>query len=982
MGARRFVVGCWGIGWILQVWAGVCLAQDGDGRAFFEAKVRPLLIDRCQKCHGAEQAKSGLRLDSRAGMEAGGESGPAVVPGKPQESLLIEAVRQTGSLRMPPKERLSEAEIEVLERWVEQGAVWPGEVGEAGGRVASAGTLDEAELAERARHWSFRPIEPVEVPAVRDEQWPTNAIDRFLLAAMEAAGVRPAGPADRRTLIRRLTFDLIGLPPTVAEVEAFVNDGRPDAYERLVDRLLASPHYGERWGRHWLDLVRYAETAGHEFDYEIPLAWRYRDYVVRALNEDLPYDRFVREHLAGDLDPAPRRDQVTGRNESILGTGFLWLGEGVHSPVDLREEQVRRLDNQIDVVGKAFLGLTLACARCHDHKFDPIRQADYAALAGYFKSTRQQYAFLDRETAGRETLRSLRDELVEVAWEGWRSDWARAGGGTGAGGSAGDGVVVFEDFEGGTLEPWHASGEAFESPAEATVRVGADALVVVPAGVAHSARISERLSGVLRSPTFTIEQNYIQYRVAGRGGRIQLIIEGFEKIRDPLYGGLAIRVDHGDAMVTVVQDVRPWRGRRAYIELADGAVADFTGETTRLVGGDGFVGLDAVWFTNDAAAVGGGEGLPVRYPLEGLGGEGAALLSRFREAETALGEPTLGLAAVDGTGEDEHVLIRGNPRTPGPAVARRFLSVFDVREGDGADGWSARGRGEDSGVAGSRRWELAEAMMDVRHPLPARVVVNRLWQHHFGRGLVATPDDLGRMGEPPSHPELLDWLAAELIGSGWSLKSVHRRIVTSSAYRMASQGDPSADERDPGNRLWHRRELRRLEAEALRDALLAISGRLEAVLGGPSVPPHLTESMEGFGRPAVSGPLDGAGRRSLYINVRRNFLPPFWVVFDYPLPVTCMGRRHVSNVPAQALTLLNDPFVREQAERWARRARTEAGESAEATIEWMYQTAFARLPSAVERMAARAFLGEEPNEADWADLAHALVNVKEFLFIP
>jgi cytochrome c553 len=983
LGAAPFLLG--------HLASGIGHSQEAGALAHFESNVRPLLIDRCQKCHEGDEAKSGLRLDSRAAILAGGDSGPAVVPGKPDESLLIEAVRHSGALKMPPKARLTDAEIANLARWVEQGAPWPGAADAAEDRPAApAGTLDADALAERAEHWAFQPIATRAPPDVRDADWPSNPIDRFLLAAMEAADVRPTRPADPHTLIRRLTFDLIGLPPTPVEVWAFVADERPDAYERLVDRLLASPHFGERWGRHWLDLVRYAETAGHEFDYDIPFAWRYRDYVVRALNADVPYERFVREHLAGDLDPEPRRDPATGADESILGTGFLMLGEGTHSPVDVREEQVRRIDNQIDVAGKAFLGLTLACARCHDHKFDPITQADYYALAGYLKSTRHQYAVLDPPSEALDTLRSLRDAIASTL---------PLEGGPGKGGDR-TGVahslapvdpsidpqsasrhprsILFEDFDRDTLAPWRAAGPAFEPPAPASVRVAADALIAVPAGVAHSARVSERLAGVLRSPTFTIEHDYIHYHAAGRGGRIHVVVDGFEKIREPIYGGLTVRVDHGDELRPIVQDVRMWRGQRAYIELADGAVADFTGATTTMAPADGFVSLDAVWFSDDPTPPRDAAGPPQSRRLADLDADAATTLRRFREVEATLPAPTLGLAAVDGTGEDERLLIRGNPRTPGPPIPRRFLTVLghDVsREGEAPAEPSSHD-------PGSGRDVLTRALLDPRNPLPARVAVNRLWHHHFGRGLVPTPDDFGRMGQPPTHPELLDWLAAELVRSGWSLKHVHRLIVTSSAYRMASVPDSKADARDPANRLWHRREPRRLEAEALRDALLAVSGRLDPALGGPSIPPHLTEFMEGRGRPGASGPLDGAGRRSLYLNVRRNFLPPFWLAFDFPTPASCMGRRNVSNVPAQALMLLNDPFVHEQAALWARRARAESGPSADAVIDRLYAAAFARPPLDPERAVARAFLGDSPTDDDWTALAHALVNVKEFLFVP
>ncbi len=391
--------------------AGLATAQTPDPSAleFFEKSVRPLLVDRCQTCHGAAKQKGGLRLDSRPGLLQGGETGPAVVPGKPDESLLIEAVRYGDDLQMPPKSRLSAAEVATLTRWVEMGSPWPETPGVAKG-IATKPAFDLN--ARRQSHWAWRAVEPRTPPQVNDSTWPRDPIDCFLLSRLEAKKLKPAPDADRRVLIRRLTFDLIGLPPTPEEIEAFRNDKSPEAVEHLVDRLLASPRFGERWGRHWLDLVRYAESRGHEFDATIPNAWQYRDYVVRALNADLPYTQFVTEQIAGDLLDHPRLDPITGTNESLVGTGFWFLGEEVHSPVDIRQDETDRMDNRLDVMAKTFLGLTVACARCHDHKFDAISQRDYYALSGFLISSgyrQARFATLDRERQAAEKLQALRD---------------------------------------------------------------------------------------------------------------------------------------------------------------------------------------------------------------------------------------------------------------------------------------------------------------------------------------------------------------------------------------------------------------------------------------------------------------------------------------------------------------------------------------------------------------------------------------------
>ncbi|HUQ69593.1 MAG TPA: DUF1549 domain-containing protein, partial [Planctomycetaceae bacterium] len=368
------------------LWAATALAAEPSAEQieFFEKRVRPVLVERCQKCHDAKQHKGGLRLDSRAAVMRGGDTGPAVVAGDPKSSLLIEAVRyDPDGYQMPPTGKLPDDAIAALTEWVRQGAPWPGEIN------VTAGTSKEFDLAARAQHWSFQPVRAVAPPSVTRDDWCRTPVDRFTLSKREQAGLSPAAEAEKRVLIRRVTYELTGLPPTPDEVAAFLIDDAPDAYERLIDRLLASPRYGERWARHWLDLVRYAETAGHEFDYEIPYAWRYRDYVIRALNDDLPYDRFVVEHFAGDLLPDPRREPQTGVNESAVATGFYWFGQGKHSPVDIRAEECDTVDNQLDVIGKTFQGLTIACARCHDHKFDAIRQADYYAFAGFLQSSRR-----------------------------------------------------------------------------------------------------------------------------------------------------------------------------------------------------------------------------------------------------------------------------------------------------------------------------------------------------------------------------------------------------------------------------------------------------------------------------------------------------------------------------------------------------------------------------------------------------------------
>ena len=943
--------------------------DDPSSVEFFESKVRPLLVNRCQSCHGGGKAKGGLRLESRDEALKGGETGPAVVPGKPGESLMVEAINYGDTLQMPPKSKLPADEIATLTRWVESGAAWP-----SGVMTPKSGAAKPFNLKERAGHWSFLPIQHPPAPEVKNAAWPINDVDRFILAKLEAKGLQPAPEADRRTLIRRITFDLIGLPPRPEEVEAFVGDESSNAYEKLVDRLLASPQYGERWARHWLDLVRFSETSGHEFDYEIPLAYRYRDYVIRAFNADLPYDRFVVEHVAGDILPSPRRDPATGLDESTLATGFFRLHEGVHSPVDLREDGASKVDNQVDVLGKAFLGLTVACARCHDHKFDPITTRDYYALSGFLSSSRHSLAFLD--DPGKRTPKLAELEAIREQVAGLHQGPKMA--------SRSDVVpstdVVFEGFDGPAFHGWFVNGDAFgrRPTRPGDWRIQGDKVEALVPGVAHSGVISDRLRGVLRSKSFAIAKPYVHFLAMGRGGRINLVVDGFEKIRSPIYGGLVHDINNSEDFRWDTMDVVQWVGHEAYIELDDGATVDFTSSQAVIRDGRGFLAVDEIRFSDGPAPAVPHREVPISFDSGRRLAELRPLLGRYREVESSIPEPTLGQALTDGTGHDVKVHLRGSTKTLGEPAPRRFLEVFEPG-----------GTLPPSTIEGSGRLELARRMVEPSNPLTPRVLVNRLWHHHFGRGFVASVDDFGAMGRAPTHPELLDDLATKFIASGWSIKSMHRLMVNSRAYRMSSQPTPEADRIDPNNELWHRRDVRRLEAEAIRDAILSVSGRLDPKMYGPSVMPHLTSFMEGRGRPGHSGPLDGDGRRTLYINVRRNFLNPMLLAFDLPTPSSTMGRRNVSNVPAQALTLMNDPFLVEQAKVWAGRVRKEGKVPASESVDLMYREAFGRPPSLDERVAALGFLDEQaqasatPNDLQaWADLAHVLFNVKEFVAVP
>ncbi|HET6884103.1 MAG TPA: PSD1 and planctomycete cytochrome C domain-containing protein [Pirellulales bacterium] len=1104
---------------------------------FFEKEVRPLLVEHCQKCHGSATQKGNLRLDSREAAIKGGDTGPALLPGKPEESLLVDAVSYGELYQMPPSGKLAEKQIAVLRRWVEQGAPWGGE---ADTTVAANQEKPVFDLAERAKHWAFQPLAFGPPPTVRDGTWPQSEVDQYLLSRVEAVGLAPVAAADKRRLLRRATFDLIGLPPVPGEMADFLRDERPDAFERVIDRLLASPHFGERWARHWLDLVRYAESKGHEFDYTLPNAWQYRDYVIRAFNADVPYDQFVIEHVAGDLVAQPRRHPERGSNESVLGTGFWFLGEEVHSPVELAADELDRTDNKIDVFSKTFLALTVACARCHDHKFDAISTKDYYALAGYLLSSGYRQAPFDAvdvegQIAGRlaelrsqqratllgatqaamrptldrtgELLLATRDVLESAGTdEGAAADaarakaieaiarerrmavtelarwvdavrqaiadtasplhaWALAATAQGQNSATPAAQVgpllarieqtstvtvetrVAIDF--GNLAPqdWRQDGFAFgKGPAMiGDVAFGAsadrpvtrvwsmaaavsdpfwDSAALAPGVERESGRLSWLQSGrMLRTPTFTLVGGKIYYLASG-SGYAYAVVHSHRLNNGPLHGALVREWQSGDDFQWIEHDLSAYRGQRVHIEFSPRQPGEVKDEASPVLAIAKVVESErspavaslvvaALPFSDSELAS--WQALAAAYQqrlthaAEQLAADAlsvpadAALAdwllrhmdlfvppgSESRQNLASAAQPFIDAQAqlaaqlprsihtapamLDGSGVDECVMLRGNFKTPGEVVPRRYLEALG-----GVD--------HKAPADGSGRLDLARQMTDPAHPLVARVIVNRVWQHLFGRGLVASVDNFGVLGEAPTHRELLDRLAGQFMADGWSIKRLIRRLMLTSSYRLSSRPSEQARKVDPNNLLLSHAAVKRLEAEAIRDSVLAVSGRLDRRMFGPSVPVYLSEFMQGRGRPA-GGPLDGDGRRSVYLSVRRNFLSTFFLAFDYPVPFTAVGRRSVSNVPAQALTMMNSPFVAGEARRWAQAAVQKPADPAARIVE-LFWNVFGRPPSEAETHAAASFLTEQRQayaQSDdvraWTDLCHVLINAKEFIFV-
>ena len=1067
------------------------------------------------------------------------------MPGQPLQSRLYLAVTyRDPHLKMPPPGPLPAPVVEDMRAWIEAGVPWP----ETEPAPSSGTSAEGFDLAERKQRypWIWEPPLSQQPPPTRDSRWPRDPVDRFLLSKLEPKGLTPAPPADRRTWLRRVSFALTGLPPTPDEIQRFVNDRRPDAHALVADRLLASPRFGERWARHWMDLVHYAESRGHETDFLIANAFQYRDYLVRAFNADIPYPQLVAEHLAGDLLPAPRTDPTTGANESVIATGWPFFGEEEDSPVDLRQDEIERLDNRIDVLSKTFLGLTVSCARCHDHKFDAISQRDYYALFGFLLSSsyrqvrfqsmeRNRQVALELEAlaaeyrprilkavgraqkprlqqtasylmAVRELVQAERETgcrfddggslLESVAWprrlEVKRlKHWAKAvknarkdpsdplhpiarvvhhWDGRDPNGVSrvlkevldpwrkqpgleeilqASGARIIQDYRSLGPGDWRVDGPGFgDAPRRAgDVRLGRrstspvagvyqhggahkdpvwDVLELAPGTERNPERLRNwvRAGRSLRTPTFTLETGKLYYLARGTV-RVYATVDSYTLQEGPLYDELTRRWKDVPELGWIEHDLTAHSGHRVHLEfspegsddLAIAMVVEAARKPApyepsrsllidRLAASRSLPDLARVYqellleaSERMAADAIGGSSRPasfarladwlVRHPHISLGppsqrktrfqalepffSSRQKLLNRIQAASTTA--PAL----LDGNGIDQPLLQRGEPHQPGPRVPRRFLEAVAGTEPLA----SSRGSG---------RLQLAEVLTASSNPLLDRVWVNRVWHHLFGRGIVASVDNFGWLGERPSHPELLDhlshWFRVQARGS---LKPLVRRIVLSQSYRMSSRAsDPAAARMDPENRLLHRMNLRRLEAESIRDAVLAISGRLDLQMSGPPVPVHKGDVVLFRGAPKKLGPLDGNGRRSIYMAARRNFLSSLLLTFDTPKPFATVGRRDVSNVPAQSLALMNHPFFHEQARGWARRLEVGGGDQSPAErIRHMYLEAFARPPTqaemdaclrSLERM-SRLRTPAGNGLSAWESLSHALFNVKELIYI-
>jgi cytochrome c553 len=981
-------------------------------RVDFNYHIRPILSQNCYVCHGPDSSsrEAGLRLDHFAGATArldGG--GAAVVPGRPGRSLLLQRVKASDpSLVMPPpeaKKTLSTREIALLERWIDQGAEWK-------------------------PHWAFIKPKRSSLPDRLREGSVPEKIDHFIQKELQFHDLKASEPASKNQLIRRVSYLLTGLPPAPQDLSRFLADTSAEAYAKIVDYYLASPHFGERWARHWMDLVRYGESMGHEGDFNISHAFEYRDYLIRAFNQDVPYDLLVKEHLAGDMLDQARFNPQEGFNESRIGTAYFFLGEGKHSPVSLKLEEADKIDNMIDVTAKTFQGLTVACARCHDHKFDPIPTTDYYAMYGMIESarlgplparlTRQQEQKLAELKGVKSTIR---EELGQVmmrqlseASAAQKAQFVRKQGETVSIPEKTRDYQVIGDFRRGTWEGWYADGWAFgEAPlmGEPEIDVENGQITGLNSGFASSRAYGPGIHGALRSPNFIIETDSLAIRARGLKGQIRVVVENFQVIQAPLYGGYQVTLND-PAWKTYYFDLNLARGRKAYLQFTPGNYGRGGRHVYTLQPEDYIEVQYAVAFRNGVSELPlpakpvFGEApfahrLAVKNWIEGkmnlddvpLLEESLAqvrhqmrtpsltqLIGQYRQLNRQLYDSTHFIGLTEGEAVFSPVFERGSVDQPGDEpVPHGFLQAINA----GPKPYPQQGSG---------RLAWAEAVVDPDNPLTARVIVNRLWHHVFGRGIVETVDNFGLQGHLPSHPELLDFLALQMMEEAWSMKSMLRHFLLTETFRRSTQVLASNQKRDPENVYLHHFPLRRLEAEAIRDGILAVSGSLDSAMYGPSVPVHLTPFMTGRGRPGVSGPLDGNGRRSIYTAVRRNFISPMMLAFDMPIPFSTFGKRNTTNVPAQSLTLLNDPFVHEQAETWAEKLLHDPElSSLEARVQTIYLQAFSRPASREEIHLAEAFMedhaalkGQAKSEmlADldlWANYCHTVINLKEFIHL-
>ncbi|MDA0589675.1 MAG: PSD1 and planctomycete cytochrome C domain-containing protein [Planctomycetota bacterium] len=961
--------------WSALVWFGaqsVCADEFAPQQLeLFEKQIRPLLVEHCLKCHGLEKREGGFNLATRESLVKGGDSGAALVAGKPEESLLVKAVEYLGEPKMPPSGKLSAEKIELVRRWVESGAAWPKD----SPLSAGATTARSFQITEKQRQWwAFQPRRDTTPPDVRATEWPRNDLDPFVLAKLEAAGLAPAPETDRVAWLRRATFDLTGLPPTPQEVEAFLSDTTDRAFETVVDRLLNSPAYGQRWARHWLDVVRYADyhdsnPAARTASCEITEAWRYRDWVVDAFNRDLPLDQFIVHQIAGDQLPSPTGEEIY--SDGLIATTF--LSNGVWDRGDADKEKIvsDMVDDNIGVIGRAFLGLTLDCARCHDHKFDPISTEDYYGLAGMFYSSHilkelgakggeynvnrvpligptalakrvEQEKRLGEVTA---TLAELdrQHRLLELIAGGrtlipatFQSEAGAMGMIADDGSIAVSGKLAKDKYVVETVMPDGLKARYVRLQALPEAALPASG----PGRASDGNYVVSRFSASFVPPDRQAEPTAVKF-VSAQADFEQTNFAVQSALDNDLKDGWAVSPQFGKAHVAVF-DVAP--------------------ETVIPAGSRLRVTIEHQYANQHSLGkfrLSVAETLTTAPPAETT--QRQELISTRDRLQKELADPVpLAMAVTDGGTpgglfpgiQDVPIHIRGSYARLGPVVPRRLPQFF-------------AGENQPPITQGSGRRELAAWIASPSNPLTARVIVNRVWHWHFGEGLARTPSNFGMLSEPPTHPELLDWLATRFIEDGWSLKKLHRRIMLSATYRQSSRVSREVFDKDPENRLLGRFTPRRLEAEAIRDAILSVSGQLDLTAGGPAGDDFIIR------------------RRSLYVQTARWQRDSYANLFDAANPDASTERRVTSTVAPQALLLLNHPWMLDQARHLAERLVKDVPEGDAARIERAYQLLYGRKPSDEELTIAQTIIaGDDPAlpNCGWVDLAHVLLCSNEMIY--
>ena len=1085
----------------------------GQNDEFFEAKIRPALHKHCLSCHHQGKKSGGLALDSRQGWEVGGDSGPAINLRSPEESLLIRTIKHTeAGLEMPAKApKLSETTIADFIEWIRTGGIDPRDQPES---IENLKVQSWDELyQERASWWSFQPLSIDR----QDRSTTRQAIDGWIARKLQEQQIQPSEKADAYTLLRRLSFHLRGLPPSVEEIQKYIPEleretASTKAWEQVVDMMLGTPEFAEHWARHWMDIVRYAETHGSEDDAYLPFAYRYRDYLIRAFQEDVSIQRLIQEHLAGDLISARWNDKLQ-LNESLIGLCFYRLVEFNQTPIDVKREEITVIDSQIDTIGKAFQGLTISCARCHDHKFDPISDEDYYSLYGILRSTRTAMRCIDDPSVFVKPLSQLQKLQVEIngfLFDEWlmqtkewdqqieqASQWVQVKVDQGAlkPGQKWDDIKELVGSEDrwrqaiarwlckpndSQIEPWlgvlTAGSSTVEQVRENTRRkieenssawkaleqsgnvlfdlrhgsfngwkLNGAGLPEEPLGTQqdstkpawsvlgnkkypltrlleagyHSNLWSDRSAGSLRSPDFQIESDAISLLCRGTdNARARLVIENFQGdslLFDTLNPNL-----RGNTLQWVTMRIRPqWKGLRAHIEFLTRDAKPYVGifkDPSNLENSDGRSSFGvAMVITHDAAyrppnvvatpkeitgnfdrqrfvsatreslerlASGKAQQVDVRWinalideDLLGwnrnLPKEIIDAIARYNEIDASIPKPRWVPGVVEDRMPIEQAwLPRGDHKNPGSLMARRYLSILQSSEESYKE--------QDSG-----RLALALEITSPSNPLTARVYVNRVWAWLFGEGLVSSVDNFGKMGQRPSHPELLDRLANDFIQNGWSNKQLIRAIVLSDSWQRSSSPTPSAVEKDPGNIFLSHANLRRAQAESIRDSLFFVAGNLKRPDGGLATRNHYQSVLEP-NKQAPPGPVDGDARRSIYLEVRRNFPDEFLTAFDFPKPIATVGKRYSTNGPMQSLMLLNDPLVVQQARIWSESIAIQEPDSIK-RIEAMHLRLLghpmtsAQQKSAIELM--QQLRANASEQEAWAAFAHAMLNLKEAWYI-